>query len=118
MLLLPAERVAYDAVGRAPVVGHLVSDRPKLGEELVADARLQHLDRTPFEGTCAQANRAPDELYVMEPKLAEQGIVLGQRLRDHVGVTMAVFRVVDFFDRQPARVQVVRLERLPELPTH
>src|SRR5262245_53191453 len=65
-LVVPADRVALDAIRRSPAVRHFIANLPELREKLVAHALFQDLHRAAFERLRFESDGAMNELHVLE----------------------------------------------------
>src|SRR5215467_14143800 len=117
-LMQSSYRVAFDAVLRAPTVGHFVANLPKLWEEFVPHAVFEDFDRTALERFRAEADSAMNQLHVFVAEFLEELIEFGERLRDDVSRTVVIFGIVNAFDREAVLFQVVLLERIPDRLIH
>ena len=59
-----------------------------------------------------------NQLHVFLTEFLEKFVEFGKRLGHDVGVAVRILGIVDFFDRHPVPVQIMRLERIPDGLVH
>src|SRR5216684_2398245 len=109
-LVMPSQRISLHPVLRPPFVRHLSANFPQFREKLMPHSLFENLHRPPLQRFRSKSDRAVDQLHMLVPEFLKQFVEFHQRLRHYVGVTMRILRIVNFFNRQPMLVEVIRLE--------
>src|SRR5882672_1110155 len=109
-LVMSPQRISLPPVLRTPLVRHLSASLPQLREKLVPHPLFQNFHRPPLQRFRPKPDRAMYQLHMLVPEFLKQFVEFRQRLRHHVGVSVRIFGIVDFLDRQPVLVQIMCLE--------